>query len=439
MGQIQKKWRNIMMIKLLLFLVLFTLCFVSCKKESQAVKPEERLISDSSKLTVGGSIGSIDSFTIKYSGAWKISINPSTATWLKASVSSGTGSTKVYATIFERNSTTSIRTATIVVTSQNNPNETISIAVSQSIEKQWNAITGFPGIGRYNASGFAIGDKFYIGLGVGHKNNADQDLSDFYEYNSTTNTWIQKTDFPGGSRELAKGFSINGKGYLAMGQRVECPFSTCTSTIFKDIWEYDALIDNWKKVATFSNLDNNLPLSSQVFVINTKAYFSSQQSLFEFNPETYTLMQKAVFPDFTGGMSFFTLNNKAYAVGGYYDGNGRFTKNVYQYDPVTDKWSKKADFPGHERAGAYSFSINGKGYVACGSYQTQIPPNTSYVYVFLNDVWEYNDSIDSWSPISDFPDLKFRGFVIGTIGGKAIIGTGYPTSGIQYGKDFWIY
>jgi N-acetylneuraminic acid mutarotase len=424
------------------FLVLFCFYFISCKKEDNASGQQETFLKlDKDKIEVSNNIGSKDSFTVQFSGNWTLSVNPSTTTWLKTSAVSGNGNVKVYVTVQEKN-TTSSRTATVVVSSQSNVSKSVTITITQDMEKQWQSIAAFPGIGRAAASGFAIGDKFYVGLGWGHKENADQDLGDFYEYNSTTNSWAKKADFPNGRREYAKGFSLNGKGYIAMGQQVECTSSGCTGTIFKDVWEYDASNDAWKKVATFDNLDDNAAVYSQVFVIDDKAYFYFDQHLWAFDPTTYSLTSKANFPALIDGMTmtFFSLNGKGYAVGGYTGTPYTYSKSVYEYDPLADKWNKRGDFPGQGRAGAFGFSVNGKGYIACGGYETIIPPNTSYQTAFLKDVWEYNASIDSWSQVADFPQ-SVSGPVIGIIGNKAIVGTGFPNprTTLELGKSFWSY
>ncbi len=48
----------------------------------------------------------------------------------------------------------------------------------------------FPGVAREYATGFSIGNKGYIGLGI-----SPAFLNDFYEYNPKTNVWNEKADF----------------------------------------------------------------------------------------------------------------------------------------------------------------------------------------------------------------------------------------------------
>ena len=68
---------------------------------------------------------------------------------------------------------------------------------------------------------------------------------DFWEYNpsTTANTWTQKADFGGTARYEAVGFSIGSKGYIGTG----CDGSSYT----KDFWEYDPAANTWTQKADF--------------------------------------------------------------------------------------------------------------------------------------------------------------------------------------------
>jgi len=67
--------------------------------------------------------------------------------------------------------------------------------------------------GRYVSVGFSIGNKGYIGTGFDGNNY----LKDFWEYDPTTNSWLQQPDFGGEGRGYAVGFSIGSKGYIGTG------------------------------------------------------------------------------------------------------------------------------------------------------------------------------------------------------------------------------
>ncbi|MBI4726765.1 hypothetical protein HY768_06025 [candidate division TA06 bacterium] len=42
-------------------------------------------------------------------------------------------------------------------------------------------------------------------------------LTDLWEYDTTSDTWTRKADFPGTPRDRAVGFSIGTKGYIGTG------------------------------------------------------------------------------------------------------------------------------------------------------------------------------------------------------------------------------
>src|ERR1044071_3179889 len=78
-----------------------------------------------------------------------------------------------------------------------------------------------------------------------------------------------------------------------------------------------------------------------------------------------TWVQKADF----GGVSRasavgFSINTKGYIGSGYfYNGTLHVFKDFWEYDPLTDSWTQKANLGGVARSGAIGFSIGNKGYI----------------------------------------------------------------------------
>ncbi len=93
----------------------------------------------------------------------------------------------------------------------------------------WAPINIFPGAGRYGATAFTIGNKGYVGTGWGPE-GLPPFKQDIWEYNSSDNNWSQKLNLSGSGREYASGFSIDGKGYIALGE--------VNNDSLKDVWEY---------------------------------------------------------------------------------------------------------------------------------------------------------------------------------------------------------
>ncbi|MFI5164719.1 MAG: Kelch repeat-containing protein, partial [Bacteroidia bacterium] len=109
----------------------------------------------------------------------------------------------------------------------------------------WKQKANFGGIARSNAAGFSIGTKGYIGTGsIGTSLRQD-----FWEYDPATDSWTQKADFGGGARLAAVGFSIDTFGYIGTG------FSSPNGppyTYYNDFWEYNPTANTWIQKASFS-------------------------------------------------------------------------------------------------------------------------------------------------------------------------------------------
>jgi len=176
---------------------------------------------------------------------------------------------------------------------------------------EWTQVAPYGDTGAYYAAAFTIGERAYVGTGYDF-------TTDFWEYNPDTNAWAQKADFAGPARGASVGFAIGSKGYIGLGlnaDNVQCA----------DLWEYDPSTDGWTQKSSLPGFARDHAGS---FVIGEKAY---------------------VF----GGVH--KVSDTVYAD----------LKEVWEYDPQADLWTRKADLP----EGAVSpacFVINGKGYFGTG-------------------------------------------------------------------------
>ena len=143
---------------------------------------------------------------------------------------------------------------------------------------------------------------------------------------------------------------------------------------------------------------------------------------FEYDPGSDSWTQKANFP---GGQRYhaatFTIGNKIY-VGTGRDPSSTLRTDFYCYDAATNSQSAITSFPGSGRRGAVGFAINGYGYVGTGS-------GTS-------DFFRYNPTTNSWSPVASLPGTGRISAVAFEINGK-----GYLTTGDDGGptNDMWEY
>ncbi|HRR24198.1 MAG TPA: kelch repeat-containing protein, partial [Bacteroidia bacterium] len=114
---------------------------------------------------------------------------------------------------------------------------------TQAQQYVWTQKSNLPAIARYEAVGFSIGNKGY--LGTGGNFNSGQVLSDFWEYDPLADLWTQKANVPGSARYGAVGFSIHGKGYVGTG------WANNGGSALKDFYEYNPISNVWIQKANF--------------------------------------------------------------------------------------------------------------------------------------------------------------------------------------------
>ncbi|MEL6356820.1 MAG: kelch repeat-containing protein, partial [Bacteroidota bacterium] len=250
----------------------------------------------------------------------------------------------------------------------------------------WRQKTNFPGPARQGAFSFSINGKGYVGGGYGGPNATS--FTDFWEYDPTLDEWNQLADFPGPTRSYGLGFGINGKGYVATGSSFNIDF-------FNDMWEYDPTTDTWTQKASLPSVGR----VSVGFTIDGKAYIGPgrideinnvTQELWAYDPSTDTWMSKAPFPVPAVQKQLptaFSINGKGYIGAGI----GSQATAFYEYDPITNIWSQKANFLVGDKQIGVGFSINGKGYIGAG-----ISPFQSQ-----KDFYEFDPDLNEWKRIDD--------------------------------------
>ena len=189
------------------------------------------------------------------------------------------------------------------------------------------------------------------------------------------------------------GFSINGYGYMGLGDNV-------AGKTEDYLWRFDPGTDSWSRKANFPGSARIAPAS---FVIGDKAYLvtGSVQNAgtcvtecWEYDATNNTWAQKANFP---GAARTYAIGFAIDSLG--YVGTGAreladFRKDFYAYHPSTNTWIQIADFGGIARSGASAFAVNGKGYVCFGQDST---------IKYYGDMWEYDPVANSWTRKANIP------------------------------------
>ncbi|MFH0866812.1 MAG: T9SS type A sorting domain-containing protein [Bacteroidota bacterium] len=191
----------------------------------------------------------------------------------------------------------------------------------------WTAIANFGGTPRFGAVAFAIGTKGYVGTG---KDIASV-TKDFWMYDTITGAWTQKTDFGGAARVRATGFAIpdSGKGYIGTGT------ISPTGPYYKDFWEYDTLTDAWTQKTDFGGTARKSAVGLSVGIlgyIGTGNDGADKKDFWEYDLSGDTWTAKANY----GGAirhcaSGFSIGTKAYIGTGI---GASYLKDFWEWDPA---------------------------------------------------------------------------------------------------------
>ena len=236
--------------------------------------------------------------------------------------------------------------------------------------------------------------------------------------------WTQEKSYPGGSTDAAVCFAIGDTLYLGGG-------STGSTAFYK----FDATTNTWTRKGDIPERAFGVSFS-----IGSKGYVALGQSdpqgagqssvsndLWEYDPSTDNWAQKANFPGAARDAAFaFVLDGKAY-VGGGTGALYNFYNDFYSYDPSTNTWSALHSLPDYLYFNS-TFVIGSVGYVTTGAN-----PNAE-----LKSLWEYTPSSDSWKQLSDFPGKARESAVSFILNGMGYVGLGQSQYTTVF-KDFYSY
>lgn len=160
-------------------------------------------------------------------------------------------------------------------------------------------------------------------------------------FSASAQTWVAKADFPGTARSRGVAFSIGNFGYMGLGDSKT-----------KDFWKYTPATDTWSAAADFPGVARNGAVAA---VVNGKAYIG------------------------LGGLDGSFGDPTA-----YYD-------DFYEYDPATNKWTKKASIPNGGIINSTYFGFDningGTVYVLMGQKLNNSASPEVYAYTVSKDTW----------------------------------------------------
>ena len=304
----------------------------------------------------------------------------------------------------------------------------------------WTRVADFIGGPDANAVAFSIGEKGYVVMTRSTDNFYEFDPQGGVDVNGYRGNWtlLSSSNFPGEGRKKAVAFSMEGKGYVGLGE--------VGGSLQNDFYEFDPSTGTWKEIQEFPDLGRREATAfSLIRDGNSYGYVglgydgNCRNDFYEFDPnggdddndgKMGTWRSINDFEECRLKVVEFTINNKAYVGVGWGEDTG---EAFYEFDPNgggdKGEWKEVKRF-GH-RKDAVGFSIDNKGYLATGQSAS-----------IEKDLWEYAPDGDGgqgiWTKMADMGGLPRKNAIGFTIGNKGYIGTGEWVGG-QNPIDFWEY
>lgn len=253
----------------------------------------------------------------------------------------------------------------------------------------------------------------------------------------TYGSWVRRSDLDGVARAQACSFTIGDKGYICTGNTGK--------KLLKDLWEYDINGNYWTQCASMP--DEALErMDATAFAVKGKGYVSTGaiktepyylNDTWEYDPLSNSWSRK---DDFAGsiryGATSFAINGFGYLGTGYDD---NYLKDFYRFSPdapTGQQWEIVNGYGGQKRLFASNFVIDDIAYLCCG---TNNGGN-------VDDFWSFDGT--SWTRLRDISDTSDDDYdddyniVRSSAVTFVIDGKGYLTLGTTsstYRSDYWVY
>ncbi|MDG4717203.1 MULTISPECIES: Kelch repeat-containing protein [Winogradskyella] len=291
---------------------------------------------------------------------------------------------------------------------------------SSDLDGNWVKVSTFNEEARSSSAAFTIGNVGYMGTGY----DGDDYYNDFWSYNMDTNSWQQLADYPGIERSSATAFTIGEEGYIGTG------YNGDSNEELEDFYKYNPVSNTWEAIADFGG---SARYGAVGFGSDTYGYVgtgydgSDKKDFWKYNPDTDTWEEIFGFGgDKRREGTTFTIGNEVYLVAGV--SNGIYEEDFWKFNLDTETWTALVDVDDDDddyvqRSNAVAFTIDGKGYVACGDYSGS-----------QSSVYEYDPNTQEWEEKTGFELYARRDAVTFNNGSRAFVGLG--RNGTLYLDDF---
>jgi N-acetylneuraminic acid mutarotase len=138
----------------------------------------------------------------------------------------------------------------------------------------------------------------------------------------------------------------------------------------------------------------------------------------------------AIFPEPEEELYGVSANGKMYVMGGYGE-NGDPIGMLWEYDPATDKWTKKKSMPVRAHHAALA-EYHGKIYVFGGYKLLPVPGQPGGGgWEPIDNTWEYDPANDSWKALAPMPGKRGSPVAVEVNGQIYVIGGAVPEPGTK--------
>ncbi len=248
-----------------------------------------------------------------------------------------------------------------------------------TLTSSWTQKASLPGSARYDASVFVIGHKAFI---VGGSAGGQPYLSDVWMYDAHQNSWKQMNNCPAGNVEGMAAFTIGNHAYIGGGWN--------GSNDLTSFWEYDSTNDSWTPIASIP-VTNGLGGTARSFVIGSRAFICEGTD----GSGSSTISSGYEYDTITKGWSVFTnmsangiarYYSVAFAIGSYgyiatgINSSGISLSDLWQYYPCSDTLSPIPKC--NAIYASFTSSIGSAGKVTFTSTSSGTTSSTKYAWDF---------------------------------------------------------
>ena len=291
----------------------------------------------------------------------------------------------------------------------------------------WRQVSPCPQ-GRFEAMGTAVNGKLLV-VG-GFITGALATTSRVDVYDPVTDTWTQRTDFPG--PQTHAGVEVDGNTvYFAGG------FYTGVSGSNSQVWTYDFAADAWDAGLALPLQRAALALvrvGRQLHAVGGLAMDgqsdSADHTVLDLDSADGGWTYLAPLPNPRNHLGGAVAGNLLVIAGGRHNWDEAAGNQVETdvFDPDAGTWTRGADLAlGRSEIGAATFSIGPKMVVVGGSHNPATPSA---------DVSLYDPVANAWQALTPLPGPR-KGAVAALIGNQIVVTTGSPT-GTDPATTTWI-